>query len=64
MSAFERQHDQVWDGEERRTARPAAGGSAHHGLADYALLAFAGALVLAELAWLSFLGFVVARALA
>jgi hypothetical protein len=64
MSAFEQRDHEAWDGEERRTARPAAAGPARHGVADYALLAFAAALVLAELAWLGFLGLVVARALA
>ena len=52
-----------WTGEERRTSRPATSGQARRRVADYGVLAFAATLVLAEFAWLSFLAYLVARAL-
>ena len=61
MSFVEQRDHEAWTGEERRAASRATDGVARHGVADYALLAFAALLVLAELAWLSFLGYVVVR---
>ena len=62
MSIVEREHEE-WTGEERRTTRPAERGHARRRVADYGVLAFAATLVLAEFAWLSFLAYLVARAL-
>ena len=39
-------------------------GVPRHGVADFAMLALAALLALAEFAWLSFLGYVVVRAVA
>ena len=62
MSVIEQEHEE-WTGEERRTTRPADGGHARRRAADYGMLAFAATLALAEFAWLSFLAYLVARAL-
>jgi hypothetical protein len=64
MSYIENQEDVAWTGEERRKTRRVTDGPAHHGAVDLALLGFAAVLALAELAWLGFLAYVVARAIA
>ena len=62
MSIVEQEHEE-WTVEERRKTRSSKGGHARRRVADYGVLAFAATLVLAEFAWLSFLAYLVARAL-
>ena len=62
MSSMEHPEHEAWTGEERLRQSPEL--AARHGAADYAVLGFAALFVLAELAWIAFLGYVALRALA
>jgi hypothetical protein len=62
MSIVERDAQiEEWNGQERRRAELQKEPHTRRSAADFALLALATALVLAEFAWLSFLAYIAAR---
>ena len=62
MSSVEREAQvEEWNGQEPRRTEPRTQAHMHRSVADFAMIVFAAALVLAEVGWLSFLAYVAAR---